>query len=993
MKHFIKNKRERERERESSLPGACRVLVALVVLAGCFGASAHAVSFDVQPRAPAPAFFASVEAAVATSTSETPSSPSFFDALITDISNRGASVVGAIVRVGSASASGVIAVADVVGHAAASGIAKIGSSALTASTGASGAIARLPEASAGFFGATGHLAAGAAASLTSSASFSGSVVADGIAGVIGWFRGGFSMLGNAIASLIAGDDTVAAPNLPLPNAVPSAPPAPQKVAVVPASVPAIASSPSRVLPGMPSPPPYVVNNPVTIIREEAPASSGVSLSLFRAQIDSVLDSASHGFSAIAKVFQTNELTVSGDATVSGTLTADTLLVGNLSSDSALSAPELTVTNATTTNATSTNLYATNLTAANATSTNLFATAGRFATGIIDSLASTGATKTNLVATALSATTATITSLTGTNALFANATTTSATSTNLYATNLTAGSATITAATSTSLYAAGGHFLSGVIDSLTSTTGIITNLTASIANLTPAAIANLTATNATTTNATSTSLYATNLTAGSATSTSLYAATGRFLSGTIDSLASTLGSFTGLTATNSTTTNATSTNLYSDTASSTRLFSSLLAVGGNGLVYSAGNVGVGTSSPWRKLSVFETGSNPQFTLAYDVTRYSQLQTDAVGDLSFFTTGGNAWFPDANLSICSGGACPSLGNVSISGTGNLVVENRVIAGSYERSCPSGYVWVPGLAKYGTMPGFCVMKYEARNSGGTAVSVPAGTPWVSISQTSAKAQCQALGTEYHLISEPEWMTIAEQIATLPINDLDADAGLQLAVGHSDNVPANALDAGTGATDPVVSGCNLMVNLEDAANAYAGGSCELRGTGAGGSLDADKGFYGTGQSWSATGYSAGAANKSQLRTHILPNRAVIWDISGDVYDWTDAYLKSASAVGAASTTVSEMPDAGSWTTANWYQYTAITNFKGLNYARPADSGWSSTNGVGQIYLPTDATPTARAFLRGAVWSYGSTAGVFSLALNGAPSSAGTIIGFRCAR
>ncbi|MEX0919371.1 MAG: hypothetical protein WDZ64_01310, partial [Parcubacteria group bacterium] len=55
--------------------------------------------------------------------------------------------------------------------------------------------------------------------------------------------------------------------------------------------------------------------------------------------------------------------------------------------------------------------------------------------------------------------------------------------------------------------------------------------------------------------------------------------------------------------NSTTTNATTTNLFSTTASSTNLFSSLLTVGGTGLVVDSNrNVGIGTTGPEGKLQI-------------------------------------------------------------------------------------------------------------------------------------------------------------------------------------------------------------------------------------------------------------------------------------------------------------------------------------------------------------------------------------------------------
>ncbi|MCX6788137.1 MAG: hypothetical protein NT108_03185 [Candidatus Kaiserbacteria bacterium] len=438
--------------------------------------------------------------------------------------------------------------------------------------------------------------------------------------------------------------------------------------------------------------------------------------------------------------------------------------------------------------------------------------------------------------------------------------------------------------------------------------------------------------------------------------------------------------------------ATSSSLYWDSTNSrlgigTTSPLSLLAIGGgvsigadynlaaptNGLIVE-GSVGIGTTTPWRNFSLKGTVSSPQFALAYDATRYTQLQTDASGDLSIFTSGGNTRLPDNNLFVCAGGACPTL---SITGTGNLTVENKITVGSIEQFCPAGYLWVPGLAQYGTLPGFCTMKYEAKNSAGTAVSVPAGGPWVSIDQPTARAACEALGTGYHLINEAEWMTIATHIATLPINDTDTDASLQLATGHGDNAPASALAAGTSATDPVVSGCNLSVDMENAANAYTS-TCQIRGAGAGGSLDADNGYYGTGQTWAATGYVSGASNKSQLRTAVLPNGTVLWDIAGNVWEWTDAYVNGTAEKPAAVT------DA-------WQEFSAITNYATLNYARPKNPSWTSANGIGQYYSGTVAGQ--RAFIRGGDWDYGAVGGVFTLHLSGAPSNSSTSVGFRCSR
>ena len=102
----------------------------------------------------------------------------------------------------------------------------------------------------------------------------------------------------------------------------------------------------------------------------------------------------------------------------------------------------------------------------------------------------------------------------------------------------------------------------------------------------------------------------------------------------------------------------------------------LVIGTNQLVAAAGNVGVGTSSPFRKLSVTDTVSAPQLAIAYDGTRYTQLQTDASGDYHINPSGQDIQTDDSNVWVCSGGACPSG---TPSGTGNLIVESKLGVGT--------------------------------------------------------------------------------------------------------------------------------------------------------------------------------------------------------------------------------------------------------------------------------------------------------------------------
>ena len=61
------------------------------------------------------------------------------------------------------------------------------------------------------------------------------------------------------------------------------------------------------------------------------------------------------------------------------------------------------------------------------------------------------------------------------------------------------------------------------------------------------------------------------------------------------------------------------------------------------------------------------------------------------------------------------------------------------------------------------------------------PAEEPWTNLSQGEASLACQFLGSGYHLISENEWLTIAENILkVVGANDIDSFMdGLQLANG----------------------------------------------------------------------------------------------------------------------------------------------------------------------------------------------------------------------
>ncbi|PIZ61808.1 hypothetical protein COY17_03555, partial [Candidatus Saccharibacteria bacterium CG_4_10_14_0_2_um_filter_52_9] len=125
-----------------------------------------------------------------------------------------------------------------------------------------------------------------------------------------------------------------------------------------------------------------------------------------------------------------------------------------------------------------------------------------------------------------------------------------------------------------------------------------------------------------------------------------------------------------------------------------------------------------------------------------------------------------------------------------------------------------------------------------------------------------------------------------------------------------------------------------------------------------------------------------TQKRTLTLSNGSVIWDIGGNVWQWTDAWI-------IGNEEPNDAVDGFAW-----HEFTAITKWKDLNYANPTNRGWNSAQGLGQIYSDgTAANNTLYGFLRGGNWTDDTLAGAFALYLNVTPADTITALGFRVAR
>lgn len=199
--------------------------------------------------------------------------------------------------------------------------------------------------------------------------------------------------------------------------------------------------------------------------------------------------------------------------------------------------------------------------------------------------------------------------------------------------------------------------------------------------------------------------------------------------------------------------------------------------------------------------------------------------------------------------------------------------------------------------------------------------------------------LGQPYAAGVEAEWLTIAQNVLSVPSNWSGGAVGSgYIYSGHNDSSPANALAAGA---------------------------------------DSD-GYNGTGNT----------SPSNQRRTLTLTNGAVIWDLAGDAWEWTDGTVAGGQQPGLSGEPGYAWKD---WNTAalirNGLSASALPS-----YGTPAANGWTSAQGIGRLYSYVDSA-ILRGFVRGGNAGTGSPAGVLALDLSTASGSTSANVGFRVSR
>jgi len=229
-------------------------------------------------------------------------------------------------------------------------------------------------------------------------------------------------------------------------------------------------------------------------------------------------------------------------------------------------------------------------------------------------------------------------------------------------------------------------------------------------------------------------------------------------------------------------------------------------------------------------------------------------------------------------------PFMINLVLSNGSYLSFENITSVNRFPspNDCPKGYVPVPGNYLYNTVGskgGFCVPKYEMKldNNGdgvgklasdygcelstfnlwnynsvgcdvGNLVSSAEGSPIVFSGLSSARVACESLGEEYHVMTNDEWMTLARNIEIIPNNWYNP---------NTENWGTSITDIGNG---------NKLPQGQKTLNPSSSLSA---------ALDDDEGYFGIND-----------ANSSHRRTFYLTNGEIIWDLSGNIFEFVDVVI-----------------------------------------------------------------------------------------------------------
>ncbi|NRA44483.1 MAG: SUMF1/EgtB/PvdO family nonheme iron enzyme [Oligoflexales bacterium] len=235
------------------------------------------------------------------------------------------------------------------------------------------------------------------------------------------------------------------------------------------------------------------------------------------------------------------------------------------------------------------------------------------------------------------------------------------------------------------------------------------------------------------------------------------------------------------------------------------------------------------------------------------------------------------------------------------------------------------------------------QTKNNAGSPVSEAAGDPWTSINQTDAIAACDSLGNGYRLISNDEWMTVTANAAAIASNWSGGSVGNgMIFIGHSDNDPTQACPADS-----------------DDSRSYVEVDCTSKALG-------------------------GDDDAGQSRTHSLSNGSIVWDLAGNLREWT-TYNSSVDKPNPRDNNYNEytLPISGSTS----LPLTRLIPTQGVKAFW--NDAWNSAQGIGQGRIGTEGS--GGALSRGGGFMGVDRNGLFRFRIDQGSDMTAATLGFRC--
>ncbi len=276
-----------------------------------------------------------------------------------------------------------------------------------------------------------------------------------------------------------------------------------------------------------------------------------------------------------------------------------------------------------------------------------------------------------------------------------------------------------------------------------------------------------------------------------------------------------------------------------------------------------------------------------------------------------------------------------------------------------CPSGYLKVSSSAYVNSPNDFCVMRTEAKDVLGYPAVTNSGFPITGLDLNQAKSSCESLNIlnslvgKYNLIANEEWMNISRKIEGNASNWSNGviDPLNEINRGHSDLDPYATLE---------------ISNENDLYDGTNNSSLDLPSLG-----------------W------------EQKRTHILEENQLIWDFSGNVWEWVDISIDSS--VLTLNPGLKPYSSANGVPTNSYLELTSIDRLIGENLSdfmkpeawQPHDSTLSHDQGIGQYYAGINSS--GGSLIRGGAYFEGNRAGVYAFAFDQESNGSGNWLGFRC--